>query len=76
MIKKIILYILFLISLLYIGLSVLNDKNIYIEKNINIKGKIVNIKKSNDKTTIDIKKDSKYYFTIQFPIAPKSYTFI
>ena len=64
MIKKIVLYVLFSISILYLGLSVSNNKKIYIEKNINIKGKIVNIKKSNDKTTIDIKKDSKYRITI------------
>ena len=62
--KKLILYTLFFVSLVYLSLNVLCDKKLYYEKDLTIKGKIIYLKRSDDKVVIDIKNRSKYRITL------------
>ena len=62
--KKILLYILFLLSLMYISIFIVFDNNKYKEVNKRIIGKVVYIKKYSDKVTIDIKSNNKYRITL------------
>ena len=62
--KKILLYILFLLSLMYISIFIIFDNNKYKEVNKRIIGKVVYIKKYSDKVTIDIKSNNKYRITL------------
>ena len=63
-IRKFILYILFIISLLCLMLVFVLNKNISESKYLNVIGKITYIKKSNDKVVFDIKSNRKYRVTV------------
>ena len=62
--RKIVLYLLFIVSICYIVFNINMYKNKNIEINKTVIGKVTYIKKQKDKTVFDIKSDNKYRITV------------